>query len=453
MTVSISNYTRKLTRGALLALLLQPCLSHAAGGDPDASFATNGIAIEAVDLVPGGIDQVQDLVVAPDNSVYAIGMAQSDWLNPQVKVPVVVKYKANGVVDTNWGTQGSIQVNSQHNVTFGPVVRGALTPNGNLFVAAEEITADRGPITMFSQYKPNGTRDWGAFGGNGAAGHIVPSLGGISIDAQGRIITVATIESSIHQATYVMVCRDLANGQSDPSFAGGACITGAPIANRDATAKALRVASNGDIFVGGTLRSTHNELDFAVWKFTANGNRDTTFGNGGTNTYWFDLNGLNDDTLHDLELRPDGSLVAVGAADQGNGRTSIVAVSINSIGNVIPSFGNQTPRNGKLVLGFNNGTIGDSATAIATDSTGRMVVSLTVESSNGLDFGALRLLADGSLDQSFGLLGFRFYGYNYGSFDESAHAVGIDSQDRILLGGRAGYSSADDDYMLMRLKP
>lgn len=449
----------KLTASTALSLVLLPFSCGAASGDLDTSFASNGIAISAIDLIPGGIDEIHDLVVSASGEVYQVGMAQADWTNSAIAEPVIVKHTAQGTIDTNFGIQGVVRVPSVHGVGFAGAVYGAILQNGNLLVASNEFTSNGDLDIILLQFKPNGDRDWSGFtlpwSGLGLGQHSDEAVGDVAVDSQGRIVVVGSTNAYQQGMLKMLVARFLPSGLQDPGFANGSIATASPIANENSEALTVEVAINGDVYVGGVVQTSYSDTDFAIWKLKADGSTDATYGNNGTRTFWFDINGYHDDVLRDLALRSDGSLVAVGEANHGtnSGKSSVAVTAFDPSGTVVTSFGNQTPRNGRLTFNLGQGLEINGATGIATRTDGKMVVGMHVSRTNGRDFGSFRLLANGDIDINYGLFGLQLYSFTYGNNDEVPFAIGVDANNRTLLAGYAGYSNTDHDFMVVRLKP
>lgn len=110
-------------------------------------------------------------------------------------------------------------------------------------------------------------------------------------------------------------------------------------------------------------------------------------------------------------------------------------------GNLDTSFGN----NGQVLLPIASSN--DQLRAIASQSDGKIIAVGAVESSF-FKFGLCRLLADGSLDTSFGNDG--IVGTTLGPLDDNATAIAIQSDDKILVTGYSFSFGAELDFVLVR---
>lgn len=423
----------------------------AAGGDIDGTFANNGFAINAVDLVPGGNDTVGDLVVGVDDSVYQVGVAEGSqgWRH------FIQKLNAQGGVDSSYGSSGMAFL-PQADPKVGAY--GALMGNGNVLVTTAEWDATNSRLdAVLRQYRPDGSLDAQSFGGAGQfvlsnfPGARLEYVSDLAIDSQSRIVLAGISARYPSLTLQMMVARILPNGTLDTSFGGGV-LQGSPIPQFDTTLRGMRVLANDDIVVGGGVKTAYDDWDFALWKIKSTGATDTSFGNSGFQTVWFDIGGLHTDFVKDLEVRADGSIFAVGRADDSNGNGNIAIAMLTPSGQLDTNFGNQSPKNGRFHMSVGGGYFNE-AVSVAKRANGSFIVALLIETGSNIDFGALQFTSQGYLDTGFGFLGLRQYSFNYGNDEEFSTSIVVDSQDRALIGGWAGYSNSDNDLMVIRLQP
>jgi uncharacterized delta-60 repeat protein len=127
--------------------------------------------------------------------------------------------------------------------------------------------------------------------------------------------------------------------------------------------------------------------------------------------------------------------------------SNIHATFFNVPGTINPAFGpNGT---GFTTLGFGPGTSSDIARAMVLDSQGRILLGGQASPSGFNDFALARFTSDGIVDTSFGPDGTGFTTLNVsgGALSDIAHAIVVDSQGRILLGGQVE-SGAPTDFAL-----
>jgi uncharacterized delta-60 repeat protein len=189
-------------------------------------------------------------------------------------------------------------------------------------------------------------------------------------------------------------------------------------------------------------------------RMLAAGDFDAQFGEGGVALMPFDLGGLGlgNDVADQIAIQPDGQIVVVGTADIGRlGDTDFAVTRLNPDGSPDLDFNSD----GRVTIPFNlGGSNADSATAVAIDSQGRILVAGEVTADNGdSDFGIARLLPNGDLDLTFGLGGRSRAGINMGgAFRDVPNDMAVDSQGRIVVVGTAFDAQGTSDFAIVRLQ-
>jgi len=152
-----------------------------------------------------------------------------------------------------------------------------------------------------------------------------------------------------------------------------------------------------------------------------------------------------------LALQPDGKVVVAGSAYNGT-NDDIAVVRYNADGSLDTSFADD----GKQVTEV--GTSFDRGNAVALQSDGKIVVA--GDSVIGLfsarvgfvrDIAVVRYNPDGSLDTSFG--GDPTVTTDAGADYDSAVAVAVQGDGRIVVAGRVGIYVEDDQFVLLRYNP
>jgi uncharacterized delta-60 repeat protein len=205
----------------------------------------------------------------------------------------------------------------------------------------------------------------------------------------------------------------------DPSFSGDgiANLAGAPFAD-------IAVQTDGRIVAVGASNG-----DFLVARFLTDGSLDASFDGDGIRTIEFG----GTDRATGVVIDSTGRIVVVGVTSSGS---NFAVARLTSTGKLDTTFGGT----GQIAIDF-GGTDAASAVAISP-TTGKIVVV----GGNGADFAIARLNpADGSLDATFDGDGKRLV--NLGGV-ESANAVAIQSNDRIVVAGTTG-----NDFAILRLLP
>ena len=255
-------------------------------GALDTGFGNQGI-VELDAEVFGVHNQANALVLDPDGRI-AIAGARDESL-------IVLRLDASGALDGTFGSNG-IFTGPAHDYNAGS--RLARVSSGGY-----RVTTSDGISCRVLGLTAGGAVDV-AFGVSGYAVVAAEQGGAIacySIDAQSddRLV-VAGIAASQSFAV-----RLLADGAPDASFA-------APdIAASMTEATAVTVADDGKILVAGN--GVRNGVRGAtVMRLQATGQLDALFGDAGSTTIDLPSEYGSNPVIHDVEVRPDGSVLAAG---------------------------------------------------------------------------------------------------------------------------------------------
>ncbi len=265
----------------------------------------------------------------------------------------------------------------------------------------------------------------------GSGGKVTTDMGGnkndfgsaLALQPDGKLVAAGYSDSF----NFALV-RYLADGNLDTSFGSDGKVTTNFGAN--GAGKALVLQPDGFIVVAG-----YSNGDFALARYLADGSLDPSFGTGGSVTTDFG----SDDEGKSVALQPDGRIVVAGYS---NGNFALARYLAD--GSLDPSFGNG----GIVTTDFGAGDVGQSVTL---QPDGRIVVAGYSYIGYGNDDIALaRYLADGSLDPSFGTGG--IVTTDFGSDDEGK-SVALQPDGRIVVAGiRADSNSHNPDFALVRYR-
>jgi uncharacterized delta-60 repeat protein len=187
------------------------------------------------------------------------------------------------------------------------------------------------------------------------------------------------------------------------------------------------------------------------------GDLDPLFGAGGIATVSFPLPptftfGTPTPTASAVAVQPDGRVVLAGTVpsvvDGGGTDFAVVRLLIN--GQLDPTFGGGL---GSVTIPLDlGGSNNDTAHAVAIQPDGKIVVAGSASTDDaGLDFAVVRLNADGSPDGTFGTGGVvtvPFTSTQAVVSDDVAYAVAIQPDEKIVLAGSARF-----DFAAARLNP
>ncbi|MGA2259017.1 MAG: hypothetical protein ABSG53_30470 [Thermoguttaceae bacterium] len=246
------------------------------------------------------------------------------------------------------------------------------------------------------------------------------------LQSDGEIVVTGSLLGDIDK---VITARYTASGQLDSTFgSGGTVITTIP--NESANARVIALQSDGSIVVGANLVSSVN---MALIRYTANGNLDTSFGNGGTAT--FSVAGVRGSTLRDIVVDPaDDSIIIAGNSSDGVS-DDLTLVRFMAGGMLDTTFGDG---DGYIREDFGS-TRRSSASSVALQNDGKIVVCGGAPNGNLL---VARFDTHGALDRAgstspgFGRNG-QGYAEDFPNCTATGHSVLVQSDGKIVVAGLA----------------
>jgi uncharacterized delta-60 repeat protein len=404
-------------------------------GSLDASFGTCGIV-----TTPVGSSYA--LGIQSDNKIVVAGSSyngnNSDFS--------LVRYNANGSLDTSFGTGGKVTTDVGSNHDFANAL--GIQPDDKIVVAGSTYNGSNRDFALV-RYNSDGSLDT-TFGTNGKVitdfGIGDDSANALSIQSDGKIVVAGY---SYYQLEYdnislFALVRYNSDGSLDATFGGDGKVTAA-VGNSSNSAKAIGIQSDGKIVAAGSSYNHGGNSNFAIMRYNVDGSYDATFGTFGKVTTSV-VSG--DDSANALGIQSDGKIVVAGDVCTNSSYDSCISdfaiVRYNTNGSLDTTFGTG----GKVTTAL--GSSDDRATALGIQSDGKIVVAGSSSNGNNYDFALLRYNLDGSLDTTFGTNG--KVTTALGSNDDHATALGIQSDGKIMVTGYS-YNGSDNDFALARYWP
>ncbi len=248
------------------------------------------------------------------------------------------------------------------------------------------------------------------------------------------VMFAAALVTSLSHATIVQPgTLDVLWATGSP-LGSGKVIT--PVGAGGDTATAVVLQPDGKVVLAGTCYNGTND-DFCALRYLANGTLDLSFGSGGKAITSI---GTSIVVATAVALQPDGKLVLAGYCFNGTS-FDFCALRYFANGTLDPSFGSG----GKVITSVGVG--GDRANAVAVQPDGKLVLVGNCSNGTNDDFCALRYLANGTLDPSFGSGGTVITAV--GTAGDIATAVALQPDGKLVL---AGYcrNGANDDFCALR---
>ena len=347
-------------------------LRYLPNGALDSTFGTAGRTSAAI---TNFINSAADAVLQPDGKIVVVGEAE----DTNTSEFALVRFNANGSLDTTFGTGGTVTTNFV-GVAPGGVRNPATTvlrqPDGKLLVGGSASQCARcGTRTALARYNVNGSLDT-TFGTGGtvdmmaigpvtalaedAAGNIF-ALNGITpaqfsptgvftpvitpapvvtsttvgfatsptvFQPDGRFLIARTASGGARRDTDAQVSRFQVNGAVDGTFVNPPfdfAADGTPAIDEG---QAIGLSASGQVLVAGIHQDNTGNTVFSVARLTAAGPLDTAFGTAGAVAVNLPMGGQGSVVL----TQPDGRILAI-----GQGFTNSTMVQRIVIARLLPS--------------------------------------------------------------------------------------------------------------------
>ena len=212
------------------------------------------------------------LAIQSDGKIVAAGKSS----NGSTHDFALVRYNTNGSLDTSFGTGGI--VTTLVGISGGAYALG-LQSDGKIVAAGSSSNGSNYDFALV-RYNADGSLDT-SFGTGGIVTTTVGSsddyASTLGIQSDGKIVAAGY---SYNGSNYdFALVRYNTNGSFDTSFGTGGIVT-TPVGSSDDYARTLGIQSDGKIVAAG-YSSNGSTYDFALVRYNTNGSLDTTFGTGG----------------------------------------------------------------------------------------------------------------------------------------------------------------------------
>ena len=235
----------------------------------------------------------------------------------------LARLNGDGSLDTTFGAGG--KVTNSFGISWAVLILG----DSKILASGQTNGAGkRGIDFTLSRYMADGSLD-ATFGNGGVVTTdffgYADRVRGIAIDANGNIVAAGDAGKSLSFASRdFAVARYTANGQLDTTFGSGGKRTTDILGNWD-QGYTVAIQPDGKIIEAGFGYSSDGTVgSFALVRYNTNGNLDTFFGSAGTGIVTTVFAGGNNNFAYGMALQPDGKIVAGGTAD-----TSVPANGFN----------------------------------------------------------------------------------------------------------------------------
>ena len=334
-------------------------LRYTSAGVLDTSFSADGKVVVDIDSKD---DVGYSVAIQSDGKIVVAGASATDSFGLSFDF-AVIRLTTSGSLDSTFGTNGIVTIGFGFGSDYatglaiasdGDIVAVGYGSNGSNFDFAVARLTSAGVLDT-------------AFDSDGKV--LVPVGSGadyghaVAIASDGDILVAGTSHNGSDDD--MAVVRLTSAGALDTAFDSDGKVTVA-IGSAADGARAVAIASDGDILVAGTSHNGSNE-DMAVVRLTSAGALDTAFDSDGKVTVAI---GSGDDEARGIALLADGGIVIAG--ESGNGSNDDIAVvRLTSAGALDTTFSGD----GKATVAVGSGA--DVGHSVAISASSQVVVAGT----------------------------------------------------------------------------
>src|SRR6266853_652673 len=316
---------------------------YLAGGGLDASFSGGAVATK---IDPSEFEYALAVAQQTDGKIIAAGHSALSGQG----VIALVRYNANGSLDSAPGSFGSGGiVRTAVGSDGAEAVAVAVQADGKIVVAGTILAANfSGKGIVLLRYNADGTLDT-SFGTPGT-GIVTKTIGtGSDTAAAALALQPAVLPTNVkiivaghaltNTKTDIVLLRYNLDGTPDLTFGGTGLVTTA--LSSDAAALAIQVQpADGKIVAAGpaNVNFSLDTSDVALLRYSAAGALETTFGETGQNgKVVTSLGGF--DNAFSIALQPDLKIVVSGNTGSAGSVTSVAVLRYNPDGKIDNTFG------------------------------------------------------------------------------------------------------------------
>ncbi|HVT31394.1 MAG TPA: delta-60 repeat domain-containing protein [Rhodanobacteraceae bacterium] len=384
-------------------------------GTLDTNFGTQGQTIVGFDGGGTNTDGASSVLLQPNGRIVVCGIASGDPATNGTDFGIV-RLTSSGAPDTQFSGDGKATVG----IDIGPAgsrddlaVRCSLQADGKIVVAGQaQVDTDHARMAV-ARLNSDGSRDTGFNGSGTATIDFGPANSNSlafsvkSLDNGGTLLIGGAGADSVYTFSSWAFARLDAGGQLDASFGNGGIALFDPGFPGYIPVEALdAVVLPDNSFVGVGIMALlpgMTNSDVGIFKLTANGNLDTSFGSNGGQIVPFDLGGSMSDLAVKVLRDAQGRFLVVGFGSTSDSSFTTLLIRLTATGELDPSFG----VGGKLTVASApppDPDLGDTGTSVALTPDGGILVASAANatsSPSGVYAGLAKLVGDTIFDGGF----------------------------------------------------
>jgi uncharacterized delta-60 repeat protein len=341
------------------------------------------------------------------------------------------RYRTNGTLDPAFGTNGTKEIKVGGEGTAAAL---AIQADGKIVAVGDEITNGKVGFGVV-RLKTDGSLDTTFHNTGKLALRILTEseATGVAIQGDGKIVVVGRAKGPNHWVFATV--RFTPQGVRDTTFGNGNGYVLTHFAsNSDDMGAGVGIQSDGKLVVAGT-HSTPGLEQFGVVRYGPAGLRDGSFGSSGFVKTSFA--GASHSEANAIQIRTSGKIVVAGAADP-NGSNGFAIAQYLTDGSPDAAFSGDGQATTPNTFG---------AYDIARQSNGKLIAV----SGTGSSYMVARFTTVGTLDSTFGNGGIARTSFG-GGFTAFASGVAIQSNGKIVVAGGAVNDEGEHYFTAARYK-
>jgi uncharacterized delta-60 repeat protein len=351
-------------------------------GSLDTSFGTGGKVMASFHggtfSGPGGMS------VQPDGKILVVGAWYPTPNQSNTLDFAVARFNANGSLDSTFGPgKNGLVITDIGSASDSSANAVVVQPDGRIVAGGYHSTSASDDFALV-RYNANGTLDT-TFG---TGGIVIMDLVPGSFNRLNDLALTTVVDASGVSSTKIVAVGDIAypssfalarynlDGSLDTTFgSGGRVITNFGVSQQYLLRMAIQ--PNGEIVAAGSINNTSDGTrDLALVRYDTAGNLDTTFGPNQNGLVTSNLPG--NDFGADLNLQSDGKIIAAGAIMNSSGQdTGTILFRTSPDGIPDPNFGTGGVRT------YNFGP-GSWVSASVLQSDGKIITAGAIASPTGV---------------------------------------------------------------------
>ena len=392
---------------------------YTVGGSLDLAFSGDG----RLTIPFGGDDDCHAAMLQSDGKIVVLGDG-GDVFPEYITELCLARINSDGTLDGSFNHDGLLYMDLGTSSSTGTAL--GVVPGGNIVVAGYSWEGGSSYSGKLARVIPSGFVDEGFAPSGWRSVSGSEKLYDMAVQPDGRIVLLGESSSAPGE---IGVFRLTPEGDADPAFS----LNGR--ASYDAgfydLPRNIALLPDGRILAharsGPDFFSPNTTVMVRLWP-------EGTPDEGGYQAFGFDENGSGfpSGSIEDargMVIQPDGKIVVAGfVAHPSSGESDFGCVRFLPDGELDPSFG----VNGHTTFSFHNN---DTATSVALQPDGKIVVAGYTGSGDGVNFLVARFLPNGTLDNTFGFSGFNVIDFMGGP--DYGYAVAVAPDGKIVIAGGA----------------